>query len=458
MTPENRPGYHRPIPTHGAIFKLAWPLAVNAILLQGIVILDTYLVSILGENALTAMGLAGAIAGLLSGALMSISHATQILVARAKGADDPVALKSALWCAVAIGGAVAGLGLALVRTLGDDVIGSFAHTPEIAQDAVAYLDIFALVIVFEVGSQAISCHFNGTGRTRLPFYSHLAEMPVNIGLSVVLIFGLYGFPELGLKGAAIGSAAAALVRLLFLAVCLHRLEAAVIRAPGWARATFPASVTWHALFALPVAAAFFGQAACNTVSALLYARMSVNDFAAMTLILPWIQVVGTMMISWAQATGIFVGQLLGQRETAGHMNAFLKRSWRVCIVIAAFVSTLYLAASMSFRWIYEDLQRETLDALWSFVPALLLLSFPKSSNAMCGSTLRAGGDTVYVMNIHLFSQWAYRVPMTALLVLYLDWSVTWVFALLLFEECLKFPFFHLRVLSGKWRTMLDRRT
>ena len=445
---------NKPAPRTAAIAALAWPLALNAVLLQGIVILDTFLVSFLGEVAIAAMGLAAAIAGLMLGALVALSHATQILVSQAEGANDTVALKSAFRCGIFINCVVAGIGLVLVWTFGDTIIRNFAHSPDIAEDAILYLDIFSVVIVSEACSQAVSCHFNGTGRTRLPFYSHLAELPVNVGLSILLIFGLYGAPELGLIGAAVGSAVAAFVRLTFLLGCLLRFDRLLINQPGWSHATFLGSARRHFLFALPVAGTFFGLAACNAVCALLYAQMSINQFAAMTLILPWVQVVGMIMIAWAQATGIFVGQLLGRQATDASLNELLSRSWRVAVVLAALVSLLYLLASLSFGWIYRGLQPETLQALWSFVPALLLLSFPKSSNAICGSTLRAGGDTVRVMNIHLLAQWAFRVPLTALLILYLEWSVTWVFSLFLFEEILKFPMFHLRFYSGKWKNML----
>lgn len=441
-------------PTARAILDLAWPLALNSMLLQGIVILDTFLVSFLGEEAVAAMGLAVALSALLLGALVALAHAAQILVSRAQGANDPVALKSALGCGLFIGALVTTFGLSGLWIFGPRILSNIAHTPEIAAHAFTYLKIFSVVILCETASQAMSCHFNGTGRTRLPFYSHLAEMPLNIGLSILLIFGLYGFPEMGLAGAAIGSAVAAFVRLAYLAHHLRRLDHHLFATPGWTHGSFWASTRHHVVFALPVAGTFFGQAACNAVCALIYARMSLNQFAAMTLILPWVQVVGMMMIAWAQATGIFVGQLLGSRADDATLNAMLFRAWRVGLLLAGVVSCLYFAASLSFPMLYSELQQETLNALWSFVPALLLLTFPKASNAICGSTLRAGGDTVRVMNIHLLSQWAFRVPISALFVLYFELPAVWVFSILFFEELLKFPMFHLRLLGGRWRRML----
>lgn len=439
------------LPDTRKVFSLAWPLAINAIMLNGIVIVDTYLVSTLGESALASMGLAAAIIGLLLGTLFALSTATQILVAQGQGANDPVRLKSAFWCGLIMNTLATAICLTLVLSLGDELITGFAHTPRIADDAINYLHIFTVVVIAETVSQSMSSYFNGTGRTKMPFYSHLAEIPVNIALSIVLIHGLYGFPEFGLTGAAMGSAAAALTRMLFLSGCILRTELAVIGVAGWAQTTLLQSCRRHFMLALPIAATFFSQAVANVLCALLYARLSISQFAAMTLIMPWVQVFGQFMTSWAQATGIFVGQLLGRQVSADSLDGFLSRVWRVTFILAALVSLLHLLTTLSFNWIYDDLMDETRHALLSFLPIILLLPFPKSSNAICGHTLRAGGDAVYVMNIFVFSQWAVRVPLTAVFILYLDASVAWVFALFLLEEIVKFPLFHRRLYSGKWR-------
>jgi Na+-driven multidrug efflux pump len=63
---------------------MGWPLALKAFMLHGIIVVDAYLVSPLGEEALAAMGLAGAISGLLLGVLFAFSNATQIRIAQAQ--------------------------------------------------------------------------------------------------------------------------------------------------------------------------------------------------------------------------------------------------------------------------------------------------------------------------------------------------------------------------------------
>jgi len=115
------------------------------------------------------------------------------------------------------------------------------------------------------------------------------------------------------------------------------------------------------------------------------------------------------------------------------------------------VSLAYLVICLASTRIYAGLEAETTAALPSFLPVLLVLPFPKGSNAICGQTLRAGGDTLYVMNIFVAAQWLVRIPLTALFILHLDLSVTWVFALFLVEELVKFPLFHMRLYKGEWK-------
>lgn len=116
-------------------------------MLNGIVIVDTFLVSTLGEGALASMGLAAAIVSLLLGTLSALSTATQILVAQGQGANDRVRLKSAFWSGLVMNTAASVFCLALVWVVGDEIIIYFAHTSLIAEDAISYLHIFTVVVI-----------------------------------------------------------------------------------------------------------------------------------------------------------------------------------------------------------------------------------------------------------------------------------------------------------------------
>lgn len=442
-----------PAPSLGArqVYELAWPMTLKAIFLHGTVVIDGFLLSSLGEGALAAMGLAAALGGIVLGVIFAFSHAMQIRTAQAFGGGDPVFLKSVLSCGLAVSLSIGVLGVGVIHIWGGTLIGALAPSTEIAEQAQNYLSIFTIVILGEAIGQCIASFFNGCSRSKLPLYGYLLSVPINVGSSIVLIHGYLGFPALGVAGAALGSALAITAQTALWSVLLLRTNGYLRRVAGWHRGTFALTLKRHILFAMPIAATFVSATLATHVCALIYANMSLNGFAAMTLIAPWSMLAGQVSMQWTQATGILVAQLLGKRTSEELLDHFLSRAWMGAFVAAGFVSMIFLVMCLSLDRIYPNLEQETRTILFGFLPILLVIQFPRTTNAMCGNTLRAAGDTVYVMHIFIWAQWAFRVPATAILVLYFDASAFWVLSLLLWEEVLKFPAFHRRLWRGDWK-------
>ena len=162
-------------------------------------------------------------------------------------------------------------------------------------------------------------------------------------------------------------------------------------------------------------------------------------------------VAGTISMQWSQATGIIVAQLLGRKVSPDVLDLFLSKSWRGVFFAALVVAMLYGVLCLSSPLIYQNLSEETTSILVSFLPILFLLPFIRSTNAICGNTLRASGDTIYVMNLFLCSQWLFRLPMIAAAVFYFELSAFWVLFILLLEEMVKLIPFHKRLYSKAWQ-------
>lgn len=433
------------------VFLLAWPMTLKAIILHGTLVIDAWLVSALGEISLAAMGLAAAVSGLVLGAILAFSNAMQLRTAQAVGTGDAVFIRSALAAGMTISVMVGFTGFVAVSIGGAPLLKMMAPTPDVAAFAMDYLAVFTLVILGEAVGQCLSSYFNGCGQTKLPLYSFCLALPVNVIASVILIHGLGGTPALGVTGAAIGSVIAVLVQVMFLACKLAAHSGHLRGVKGWRNANFRQTLTRHLVFSLPIAATFFSAMFATHVCSLIYASLSLNEFVAMTLIAPWIMVAGTLGMQWAQATGIIVAQLLGKKASEEVLVTFLSSAWRGAFIAASAVAAVYLCVCLCASYLYSDLNAETLAVLIGFIPILLLLPFPKGSNAICGNTLRASGDTIYVMHIFVWSQWLFRVPATVLAVFYFNVPAFWVLSLLLVEELVKFPAFHRRLYRGEWK-------
>lgn len=432
---------------------MSWPMAMRAVMTFSIVIIDLYLVSSLGESAIAAIGIAGIISGVVMGISLAFANAMQIKVAQAYGTGSPLELKTAFYCGLLINVTLTAIGVLFTMLFGHVLIDKMAHSPQVAEGANAYLTVFLLVMLAESVSGVLTSHFNGCGRTIVSFYSFLVSAPANVLISILLIFGLYGFPEMGLAGAAWGSLCGALIRLIYLAVVFYHSHRFFRDVKGWVQQSLPIASVDQLRFSWPIAATFVSMTLSSQVCMAIYANMNVYQFAAITLITPWVRIAGQLSYTWTQAAGIFIAQLLGKSLSSADLDSFLSRAWRGAFVAAAIVAVIYALIIFSTRWIYSDLADETRMALLSFLPVLLIVPFPRASNSICGNVLRAAGDTRSSMNIQLSANWLFMVPMTAIFILVLELSVFWVFTLFLFEELVKFPFFHKRIWSKQWHSL-----
>ena len=440
-------------PTMRDVIGLSWPLAMNALLLQAILIVDTVLVTPLGEASLAAMGLAASLASVVSGVLFAFSTGTQLIVAQAVGAQNSDAIHRGFWSGLFINLLLAAGGIVLVLTGGPRLLAELAGTPGIATEAFRYLVIFSGVILGVALVQNITVYLNANGNSRIPFYSNLIELPVNAGLSLVLIHGLAGFPQMGLPGAAVGSLVAVCIRAVFLIGYLWRVNKGQISRPVWTVGMLFSNMRRHFTLAWPIAGSFISITIAMSVCMMFYSQLGINQFAALTLIFPWIRIGGLLVTSWAQAMGIFVGQMLGRNDTDA-LDEFVSQAWRFAFYLSVLVALLYLLMILSFQWLYPDLQAETRGYLMQFLPVMLLLPAIRSSNTICGNLLRAGGDAGYAMNIHIGAQWFVTVPLTAVLILYFSVPVFWIFSIVLLEELVKAIPFHRRVRRGQWKRQL----
>jgi len=435
-------------------FGLAWPIGMNAVLLQLILVIDTVLVTPLGEEALAAMGIAASIAGIILGLLFAFSNGTQLVIAQAFGAKNTALVSRGFRSGRFVNVTIVTIGVILIFSISKHLIDLIADDQQIAIMAYDYLKVFSLVTMGVAFSQNITVYFNATGNSRIPFYANIIEIPVNVIISAIYIYGFFGFPALGLIGAAIGSAVAILCRTLFLVLFYSKdqIKQGITKQNKPVKLT-AADVKYHLKYATPIAGTFVSSVIVSSICMLIYAKLGVNQFAALTLIAPWVKVSAHLSTAWAQATSIIVGQLLGNKSW-GLLDTFISKAWRISFYIGIFIAFAYVSMFYLFKVIYPDLQQETINTLWQFVPILFIIAFIRTTNTFCGNVLRAGGDAKHVFKIHAYTQWFVILPLSALFVLYWELSAVWVFALTLLEETIKSIPFHIRMLGGKWKKSL----
>jgi putative MATE family efflux protein len=203
-------------------FDLAAPVMVTGGLRTLLRVADFFMVSLArGEAAVAALELGFQYYFIPFGLALALTSGTISVVSRFVGAGDRAsadfAIKQSLWLALVISLPITAAGWIYATPL-IDLLTDDARTVELGA---VYLRIVMLSVSFRFWSMIAARALAGAGDTRTPMYVRLLTLPTNVTLNALLIFGLFGFPELGVAGAAWGTAAAnVLAAAIFLALLL----------------------------------------------------------------------------------------------------------------------------------------------------------------------------------------------------------------------------------------------
>jgi len=176
---------------------------------------DNIMVGQLGTAELAAVSLGNSFVFIAMSLGIGFSTAITPLVAEADGAGNKANAKKALKH-----------GLVLCTTLGFALFGIILlmkplmylmkQPPEVVELAMPYLDLVAFSLVPLIIFQAIKQFSEGLSHTKYPMYATIIANVVNIVLNYLLIFGSFGFPKLGIVGAAIGTLISRFVMVAYL--------------------------------------------------------------------------------------------------------------------------------------------------------------------------------------------------------------------------------------------------
>ncbi len=423
-------------------FSLAWPLAFNGILMQSMLMIDTLLVSPLGEIPLAAMGIATTIVAFVLGIQMALANGTQLVLSRAVGSGNATSLSKAFWAGLFINLGIATIFWILLTFFEQPLIQALTDDRALHLEISHYLDISKYLIIFTALTQVIIALFNALGRTKIPFKGYLIELPINAVLSYGLIHGFSNFEGIGVQGAALGSVIAITIRLVYLVLCVH-YDSSVSLKLDTEKSEFLTNIRRHFIEIFPVAANVTMLLIGATIYQLLYSQLNINAYVAITLVMPWIRAGSQFITAWAHSSAITISQAIGSKK----MDDLVKNvdtSIDIAVVISFVCAILFAGLSMGIGDIYPNLDVSTYQALAVIAPLYIFLPIVRGYNTVHGNVLRALGKTTAVFKINFTGQWVISIPLCALIIFGLDGSIFWAFAIQPFEEVVKaFPFRHL---------------
>lgn len=196
-------------PRDAEIYKkalaIAWPATIEGALLSVISAADTAMVRAVDKYAIAAVSLTSQPRMILLIIAQALCVGTTALIARRRGENDRAGANSVLSQSMALITAVGILVSLVGYFLAEPILELAGAADETRQMAVDYFRIIASGLIFNCWSLCLCAALRAVGNTRITMVTNITANLVNVFLNYCLIGGNFGFPALGVRGAAIAT-------------------------------------------------------------------------------------------------------------------------------------------------------------------------------------------------------------------------------------------------------------
>ena len=428
------------------IVRLALPIALQQFMTALVGACDAIMLGKLSQDAMSAVSLATQVTFVFNLFMFAFMAGENMFVAQYYGKGDYTGISQVFSLVTKICGCIAVVFLAGTLFFPEQLMRILTNEETLIVLGSEYLRVIGISYVFSGIAQTFLAIMKNCGAVNMSTLINGVMVMLNIVLNAVFIFGLSGFPKMGIKGAALATVLATVVQFLWsvgYVLCRIRAVKFSLRSCGkklfgrfWQKAVplLINNLAWGIGFSMY--SVIMGHLGTDAVAANGIANISKN-------------LVVCFCLGLGNAGSIIVGNRLGadRLQEAKEAGGTLTRT----AIIAGIVSGLVLIALSPFITKMVDL---TPTARGYLQKMLLISSYyiaGKSVNCMTiGGIFAAGGDSKFGMLCDSVTLWCITVPLGCICAFILKLPVMVVYFVLNLDEIIKLPVVYKHYKKYKW--------
>ena len=431
------------------MLRLASPIILQQLIFSSLGMIDTVMIGHLGDASVAAVGVANQVFFLATLLYFGITSGAAIFTAQYWGRKDIPRIQQILGLSLVIslvGGAVFTL---VAIGYPQAVLQIYSADPEVISLGGEYLQITALSYIFTAITYSFSVILRSINNVKLPMMTSLFALSLNSLLNFGLIFGNFGLPALGVKGAAIATVTARLFEAFLIVFLVYRKQLPLAARPA-------ALVKWDKIqlgkffqTTLPVIITEIIWSLGTTTYTVVYAHISTEAIAAYNIALSVDRLIFVIFIGLGNACAIMIGNKIGEGEKDAAI-LFGKKYLLLGITAALALGLLMLLVKNPLLSLFGVTPETTLLAKNTLLVMIFSLPVRTMNLILLIGILRSGGDTYYAFFIDAGVIWIVGVPMAYLGAYLLHLPVYWVYLMVISEEVVKVSLGLIRFSKGRW--------
>lgn len=328
---------------------------------------------------------------------------------------------------------------------------SLVKDPEVVAIGSMYLRIVLIGVFFLIPQMIGNAIIRGSGNTFVPFLSAVFANVFNIMADYVLIFGKFGFPELGSQGAAIATGTAqilgAMVTFYFLFSHKGKIKLRLREMHLFELEKLKKLIK----LSVPAGMEVFMNEGSRLLSSFWIAQLGTVAYAAHSLSVAAESVSFMPGYGFAVAAATMVGQQMG----AGNLDMALKstrRSILLAAILMGSIGTMFFVFPFQIMRLFSN-QIDTVELASECLRIGAFEQIPIAIAMVTSGALKGAGDTKGPFCVSLITNLGVRLPLIFLAVFVFDLPVTYVWWISVTQYVLEAFLMTIRYQKGKWKTI-----
>ena len=428
--------------------KIAWPSAMEAILISLIGAVDMMMVGGLGTNAIAAVGITTQPKFLIMAFVLALNTGTTVIVSRRKGENNQEgarrSLRNALVLSVVISLISTSIGLVFSR----EILTFSGANSDYINEAMSYFNIVLVGNFFYLISLTITAAQRGVGNTKISLITNLSANIVNIIFNYLLINGIWIFPRWGVAGAAVATAMGNVVSLILAIYNLSYKDNFLHLnfKQDWSLDPKTLVSIWKISSSSLIEQVFI------RIGFMMYAKavagLGTLQFATHYIVMQVMSITFSAGDGLSIATSSLVGQSLGaKRPDLAYLHG--KVSQRIGVVISISLAILIILNRSLIISLFSS-EAEIIDL---GAQILIILSFIiqfQIAQVITVGSLRGAGDVRFVAMLSLLSVTIIRPVLTYFLAYTLGFGLYGAWFSVVFDKMIRYFVSHYRFKQAEW--------
>ncbi|WP_418577863.1 MATE family efflux transporter [Hungatella sp.] len=435
--------------------SLAVVLVLQNVVTLSVNLADNMMLGAYSETALAGVAAVNQIQFVYQQLLHALGDGVVIVGSQYWGKNQTAPMKRLASAAMRFGLVLSIALFAVVSLIPYRVMGIFTRDSGIIAEGARYLNIIRFTYLFFAVTQILLATLRSVETVKIAFKLSVLTLFVNCGINYVLINGHFGAPEMGVKGAAIGTLAARILECIVLLLYISKRERKLnlkwrdylawdrILTGDYLKVTIP-MLTVQGLWGV--------NTALQTV---ILGHMTANAIAANSVASTLFLMVKSMAVGSAAATSVMIGKAVGSGDRDRAVS-YARSLQRIFVLIGIVSGTLLFFIRIPVLSLY-DLSAETREMANTFLIILSVvcvgMSYQMPTN---NGIIRGGGNPMFVVKMDLISIWLIVIPVSLFMAFVVKASPVVVVCCLNADQIFKVVPAFLEVRYGNWMRKLTR--